>query len=72
MEPRDVERLSGILNKTIEVCYRKLAKLKAECTHVGAVLYCPDPSGNNDSDYYCTACNASWKRLPEGVSIERE
>lgn len=64
-----------------KVIQRRLAKLDEEiralqlakraildrCSHEGGVYYSPDPSGNNDSEYCCRHCNASWRTRPEGV-----
>jgi len=42
---------------------QKIQALKALCTHNW--VFERDPSGNNDSGYYCNACGAWRKTKPE-------
>lgn len=38
--------------------------LNIQCSHEGTIAYCRDPSGNNDSGYYCSICQGEWKKNP--------
>lgn len=56
-------RLLGLIEKA----QTEIRELRMRCSHVGSIEYCPDPSGNNDSSYDCTACGSSWRRWPDDV-----
>jgi hypothetical protein len=60
------QRLKVIRMKQHELTC-EAAKIKAQCSHVGEIDYCQDPSGNNDSSYDCRACGASWRHWPKDV-----
>lgn len=41
--------------------HTRLAELQRECPHTNQE-YHPDPSGNNDSSYYCPDCGKEHRR----------
>ncbi len=59
LKPSTVQREIGRLIKLIENIRKEIEKIKARCSH--SWQFESDPSGNNDSGYYCLACSA-WRK----------
>lgn len=70
LAPKYVRSRRELLSKRVESIYAELRELKQRCSHVGSLHYSPDPSGNNDSSYDCSACGASFRRCPADVPRE--
>jgi hypothetical protein len=68
LKPDTVLRRRRQIGEKMQKLQQELKDLKKRCSHDGHVVYCPDPSGNNDSGYECIACGSEWRRWPEGVS----
>lgn len=59
------EQVYTLLDKELKKIKRiedKIKLIKSRCSH--SYEYESDPSGNNDSGYYCQACGSWRKRLP--------
>jgi hypothetical protein len=67
LRPATVLRRRREIGEQIYRLHKELEALAGRCSHEGSVVYSPDPSGNNDSSYDCTACGSSWRSWPEGV-----
>ena len=62
LSPEQVYELLDKEYSEIKRIETKIAFIKAHCTH--NYEYESDPSGNNDSGYYCQASGSWRKRLP--------
>jgi hypothetical protein len=62
LSPKTVRsRINKVIEK-IKTLEKEIASIKSRCTHDWQ--YESDPSGNNDSGYYCSYCNGWRNRLP--------
>lgn len=62
LSPEEVYELLDKEFTKIKKIEEKIKSIKARCLH--NYEYESDPSGNNDSGYYCGACGSWRKRLP--------
>jgi hypothetical protein len=66
MTIQEVYKASEKIEKEFEEAKKKYDKdrveLKRNCPH--DYQFEPDPSGNNDSGYYCSACGSWRRKLP--------
>ena len=62
LAPKTVLARTAKLIEKIEAIRSEITALKNRCAHDWE--YEGDPSGNNDTGYYCSACNAWRKNLP--------
>lgn len=70
ISPQDVVKMLRVNDQAIRKIRENCDQIRARCTHVGCISYSPDPSGNNDSSYDCSACGRSWRRWPKDVPQE--
>lgn len=63
MQPEEVREAVTMELREMARIDQKIQALKALCTHNW--VFERDPSGNNDSGYYCNACGAWRKTKPE-------
>lgn len=61
----DFLKRRGRFLRIMKTCEDSLRKLDQRCPHRWA--YSSDPSGNNDSGWFCDVCCACSKRKPEGA-----
>lgn len=67
LNPKTVAARRRKLHDIIDKATVELRELRSRCSHVGTLDYEPDPSGNNDSSYDCSACGASFRSWPKDV-----
>lgn len=61
LTPKFVMKQVAAKMKEMEKLRFEIEKIKFRCSHEWE--YEQDPSGNNDSGYYCRACQSSRKRI---------
>ena len=62
-------RRKMILDKISDL-QQQVLELHRRCSHAGEINFHADPSGNGDSEYLCSTCGSSWRRLPSDVPVE--
>lgn len=67
LSPETISKRCYQILEEIESPHKELQSLKDRCSHIGSIVYSPDPSGNNDSSYDCIACESSWRNYPKDV-----
>ena len=65
MTPKEAQKklleLDKLFRKYENKHKQKVEAIKSQCEHDW--VYCSDPSGNNDSGYYCSGCSSWTTRL---------
>ena len=63
LTPKTVKKRVAKLILKIEALRNEITAIQARCAHKWE--YESDPSGNNDSGYYCNACGGWRRTLPD-------